>query len=425
LENKKTARQGGNGGVEIEKIGPHRNDGQSKPAELMGFSGNLRTVPLADLLQLLAASKKTGTLHITQQEEVREVYMRSGMVIYASSTAHEDLLGNILVRRGKISRQQLESAMTAHRQSGRRLGDTLISLGYLTRAEVLDALRFQVEEIVYALFSWSEGDFVFHEDQLPELELMLDPINTINLVMEGTRRIDEWAEIQKSLPSHTSVLRVVSAPKSPRDEIRLSPSEFQTLALIDGERTIGEIMNRSVSGEFLTTKAVNTLLLAGYVEVAGKKRLGMTLEEQEEELLRQTGRLFAMAFDSVWTVLAQRFGKGASEIVSAKIGKRKAAYPVLSQLTWGEGLELDEKSFFTLARQIPSYGRVHRLLASLTDLLDAGIRVMESLLGERLSRSVLREIRREGDRILAAAPDVDGLDLLKEDFERVMAARRA
>ena len=52
-------------------------------------------------------------------------------------------LGEILVANGQITREQLASALSSQRQSGRRLGDELVAAGYVTRSVVARALRIQ------------------------------------------------------------------------------------------------------------------------------------------------------------------------------------------------------------------------------------------------------------------------------------------
>ncbi len=171
----------------------------------MSLAGNLKTVSFPDILQLLATGKKTGVLQVSTAARQKEVAFRDGNIIHASSiNSTEDLLGNLLLGRGKISKLDLERAIALHKQTGRQLGTTLVDMNLFDKDEIVESLRLQIEEIVYNLFSWQEGDFTFAENAAPKKLPFAVELNTMNVIMEGTRRIDEWVEIQKVLPPEGS-----------------------------------------------------------------------------------------------------------------------------------------------------------------------------------------------------------------------------
>jgi len=161
----------------------------------VSLSGNLKTVSFPDILQLLATGKKTGVLEVKTATRQKEVAFKAGAIIYAMSVnSSEDLLGNMLLRRGRISKSDLERAITLHQQTGRQLGTTLIDMNLFEKSEIAECLKLQIEEIVYNLFSWHEGDFIFHEGASPKSAPFHVELNTMNVIMEGTRRIDEWGD---------------------------------------------------------------------------------------------------------------------------------------------------------------------------------------------------------------------------------------
>ena len=135
----------------------------------MSLSGNLKTVSFSDILQLLSTGKKTGVLEVNTSARQKEVAFKNGNIIYASSlNTSEDLLGNMLLRKGKLSKDQLERAITLHKQTGRQLGTTLVDMNLFEKDEIAECLKFKIEEIFYNLFSWQEGNFVFHEGTGPK-----------------------------------------------------------------------------------------------------------------------------------------------------------------------------------------------------------------------------------------------------------------
>ncbi|MFQ6008716.1 MAG: DUF4388 domain-containing protein, partial [Candidatus Zixiibacteriota bacterium] len=276
----------------------------------MSLSGNLKTVSFSDILQLLASGKKTGMLEVKTSSRQKEVAFKDGNIIYASSVnSAEDLLGNMLLRRGKISKADLERAIALHKQTGRQLGTTLIDMNLFEKNEIAECLRLQIEEIVYNLFAWKEGDFIFHEGVTPKNVPFWVELNTMNVIMEGTRRIDEWLEIQKVLPPDDVLLAVVKSPKVNRDEIILSLDEFRILALINGERTLPDLVNLSPMGEFVTYRAVYRLIVNKLIEVVGRRQNGEDQKENEEEVvLSIIFRLYNQCFFRIRSIVESKLG---------------------------------------------------------------------------------------------------------------------
>ena len=242
----------------------------------MSLAGNVKTVSFPDILQLLATGKKTGILEVRTATRQKEVAFRNGNIIFASSVnSTEDLLGNMLLRRGKITKTDLERAIALHKQTGRQLGTTLIDMHLFDKEEIAECLKLQIEEIVYNLFSWQEGDFVFHEGVAPKNAPFLIELNTMNVVMEGTRRIDEWMEIQKVLPPDDVLLSLAKSPKAVQEEITISIDEFRVMALINGERTLPDLINVSPMGEFVTCRSVtgSSSIISSKWLASGKPRM--------------------------------------------------------------------------------------------------------------------------------------------------------
>lgn len=61
----------------------------------------------------------------------------------ASETIHAILLGEILVRMGRITHPQLEQALRLQQEDGMRVGEALVELGMVTWADVAEAVRVQ------------------------------------------------------------------------------------------------------------------------------------------------------------------------------------------------------------------------------------------------------------------------------------------
>ena len=249
----------------------------------MAIEGSLKDVGLADICQLLAMGRKTGCLSITDRSNFGYVYFEDGRVTYAYVLNRPDRLGELLVKNGVITREQLSAAMDAQsKDRALKLGQILMNHGAIVEAELKRYVSKQIEEAVYYLFTWTQGSFHFDPDQKAEEdELFLVNIPAESLLLEGARRVDEWSQIEKKIPSFDLVFQVV---KAPGDEEELSDHQRKLLPLVNGEHTLESVVLESGLSDFDVGKAVFGLLQAGIVDKAGRKA---AVEEQSDDRVRQ------------------------------------------------------------------------------------------------------------------------------------------
>jgi hypothetical protein len=363
----------------------------------MSLSGNLKTVSFPDILQLLATGKKTGILECKTSSRQKEVAFKDGNIVYASSVnSAEDLLGNMLLKRGKISKGDLERAITLHKQTGRQLGTTLIDMNLFTKEEIGECLKLQIEEIVYNLFSWKEGDFVFHEGAAPKNTPFLIELNTMNVIMEGTRRIDEWLEIQKVLPPDDVMLRIAQSPKSNREELVISIDEFRLLALINGDRTLPDLIGMSPMGEFVTCRALYRLIVNNLVEVAGKREGESEAPIDEEEIaLSIIFYLYNNCFYRLRSYVDEVLGEHNTNFPTFASQYRTGLMTFFPGVDPSSDLMPSVDKFLMMVRSIPAPIRMQKITTSLQKMLSEQLIYAYQLLGAGVFRDTVSKVKKE------------------------------
>src|SRR5688500_5598535 len=137
----------------------------------MPIQGPLHELGLTDLLQLIHLSRKTGTLTVraARASLSGELEFDRGALVGARAPGEAPRLGQLLIKAGKAAPRQVERALAEQRLSpSRRLGAILVESQGIPREEVEKQLRFQVEETVFDLMRWSEGDFHFEESPVED-----------------------------------------------------------------------------------------------------------------------------------------------------------------------------------------------------------------------------------------------------------------
>lgn len=229
--------------------------------------GNLRDYSLPRLLVSLNRDKKTGTLKVSTSLFTKKLFFISGNIIFASSNYDDDRLGEVLLKLGKINLEQYEKSVELLKKTGKRQGAILVELGYLTPKELFWSVKYQVQEIVYSLFQLEEAEYEFIENEVPSDEVITLKIGMGDLIYEGVKRINNWTRIQREMPPMDTVLGISKDRAAVFQEINLDQSDKEVLTLVDGKKTIKEILNLSEKGSFSALKTLYVLYSIGILDI--------------------------------------------------------------------------------------------------------------------------------------------------------------
>ena len=222
--------------------------------------GRLGDIGIVDLLSFLNMFRKSGRLRFSLAEGDKDLYFRQGEIVYAASTFAGEELGEILYGLGKFDRDVLKVAKQQAR-SGVDLGTILVERGLISSQDLWMAIRSQVEAIVYDLFTFQEGHFLFVDEPIEEERVVSLSMNTQNLIMEGLRRVDERAVYMQKVKSFEAV--PVASGKTPND---LDSTSQRILALVQaGSGPVNEVLRRAGVGEFDGLRLLSQLVDRGVV----------------------------------------------------------------------------------------------------------------------------------------------------------------
>ena len=371
----------------------------------MSLAGNLKTVSFSDLLQLISTNKKTWMLSVIQQNMQKNLFFLEGDLISFIATENEDWsLSQFLLRKKKIDKKDWDRALLLSQSSGKRVADTLVELSLISRKDVLDALKIRIEELVFSIFGWEEAEFEFMEDNLPPHTEFKLKMNTIGLIMEGAKRVDEWSEIQRNLPPDDFTLKLNPKPQVKEGRVNLTLDEYQTLLLVDSQRGVSEILMESPLGDFTTSKSLSDLISYGLVVKGEKKAISENKEDEGEILYESVFQLYYQCFSVIEEILTEKLGQGKDELLNRLIDRQKKYYPIMGKLLKRDFLE--KENFLMIAREIPQEIRFHQLLDLLNSTLFEYLQVLNSTLGKNIKKYVCDQIKRviapflEGDKLV-------------------------
>lgn len=241
---------------------------------MRAFGGDLGILGLANLLQVVSMSQAKGFLTLSHAELKKTIQFCSTGIRLVSGVRRAIPLGQILVRSGRITNEQLEQLLAEQRTTSRRLGDLVIEKQMVTREAIDQALRDQVAEEIYELFAWPEARFYFAESENealptgagPLATVLLDP-NMLSLMVEAARRTDEMARFRSEIPVDQLVPMRLEGDV-PFDDLGVSKqAAMELLPLIDGKRSIEQIVQETSYPKFTVLHTLYELKQRGLLSM--------------------------------------------------------------------------------------------------------------------------------------------------------------
>jgi len=264
----------------------------------LDLQGNIERFTLPEIFQLIASGRKSGTLGIQRDDSIVMVYFKEGDVIYGYGPRQTYHLGQLLRNKGVITETQLDKAIKvqAKNNNSKRLGEILITLQYIDRADLEGVVKNQVQELLYSLLAWENGSFKFYEGQFPTDEEITVKISVENIILEGLRRVDEKNMVMQTLPDLNAVYSISAAQAGRSRDVAMEAAEWNLMALVDGHRSLEQICKIATFDKVETLKKLARLSLAGLITKTERKP-----EMQNANLEKMVNRL-ANLFEDYITV---------------------------------------------------------------------------------------------------------------------------
>jgi hypothetical protein len=231
----------------------------------MALRGNLRDFTITQLLNLINLAQKTGTLVVDGPGEQAYVSFREGKLAYAKVGQDEGSLAAVLHKANKLTVNQYRAIVErAGKINDKELGLLLINAGYLSQDEILANLQSYFTDSLRRLFTWVEGFFRFENEMLPPDDRINVRLDLENIIIEGSRQLREWEQLQDEIPSLDMALKFTDRPMK---NVNLNVEEWRVVSYINPKNSMKQIAQTNKMNDIEMRRIVYGLLQAGLVEI--------------------------------------------------------------------------------------------------------------------------------------------------------------
>lgn len=200
------------------------------------YRGDLAQTPLPEVLVTIHRYKAPGVIECKSKDDVKNIYIDGGNIIFATSSNLADSLGYRLLNQGKVSQRSYDESVRRLRLEKKRQGAIFVEMDALQPKDLFIAVREQVHEIVWSIFEWEEGQVTFRPGRERHLELIKLNIPTRQAVLQGVRRVRDARMLISRIGTKATVL--VREPAADFSDLKLAEDEIVVLNQINGRTTL-------------------------------------------------------------------------------------------------------------------------------------------------------------------------------------------
>lgn len=232
------------------------------------LSGDISDFSLFDIFQLIDTAKSSGKLSIYSPVLSSEIYFDKGNIVYATTSkqGRSFLSGDLLEKRKNIPKDVFKRAYKKSKESGIPILRAFVKEGVLTEDESMAILRDRIDDAIYSTVELENGHFFFEKMPLPDnLSDIPMRLKASQLILEGTRRVDERRFAAKMFQDNRIIFIRLMTDVAVED-INLDENELRIFSLVDGKRTLGDIIKMSGIEEREAKRIFYTLTKVGILK---------------------------------------------------------------------------------------------------------------------------------------------------------------
>ncbi len=241
----------------------------------MVLSGDLSQIMLPDIINFAYNSRLSGRLTVFSRKVFGEIYIEEGNFIFATSSrkgSRNIFLTDLLIKDGRLTAnsEELNDCVAEARSRNIPIGRILVERDFLTNDELMNYLQQHAQDAFGSTLEVREGNFFLEQDVLPtNLQDLTIRVPLINVLMEGLSHLDEKHLAASEFKDEEMVLVRLITNEDALDTVNLKPRELELFGLIDGKKSLSEIIDLSFLEPLETKRICYALRKVGLLRVKG------------------------------------------------------------------------------------------------------------------------------------------------------------
>lgn len=382
----------------------------------MNTDQNSKKVILTSLFLKLHNDNMTGVVTVKDSQKAIKIYLQGGHVVYAEGIDKDSQLLKEIAAKKRLDQAQLNELKTIKEKDPHSLGETLIQRKLISKQVWDKFLELKIKNILAAAFKMETADLGFSESELKITRINYLDYNIVQLLLDTIRGIKDLELFKKHIQGDNAVFSLSEDPDGLKGNLPLSPSEQAVFSIIDGQKTVGEIITDTGIEKGDVLKILYLLLCFDLIEA-------MTEESKKEEGGDQYFEIINLYLDLlriIETNFQKEVGREFENIFNTCKGELPAqSKEIFQSLSLSSDLQKDVIG--DIVSRITKIGTMTEgrlvLLSSFNKLIFLLIMRMKKVLGTGLAEKTLTEMMNILQYVEKYRQDAEMMNYIKGNLE--------
>jgi len=349
--------------------------------------------PLSFLLFDLWTQRRDGRLTLSKNGQRKIFHFQEGGIVVDSEVLDDDGLIRFISEQHSVDKAILTESISIAEVQAISWIRACLQMEILTPAELWTQIEnFSLSEI-FTWFDSAIGTYTFDSSHPIDRNNVYCTIPTLEVILRGTRQMQNHELIQTHLPDNNSHLMVLY----PRhlSQLELLPHENYLLQLISSLQSVQEVYEQSVLGLKETERILFLFLSLGLYSLSPPRG------DDESDLILKSGELegIVSAFNRkcahIFKYIGKEIGPVSMNILEKALEEAKSSLPPLfgKAKLLPDG-RIDLQVFPVAGGGLKSLEGQRNFLAGLNEILVAEVLAVKKILGEEHEVILVKNLRK-------------------------------
>ena len=264
------------------------------------MQGKIGDFSIPDIFQLVSSQGKSGSLAISGSNRVTIFLFSEGRIADVQPDRRESksLLGSMLRDAGFLTDSDLRRLLSSQGASGKKLGEILVERGKVSKEVLARYLVLQVKECLFDVLTFREGEYRFEGFAVRPAPWGGEPIRPDVLMMEGMQFLDEYPLFRGIFPP--GAFHVTRKKGERVDTYAFTEVERILWKALEFSDDPDRVYRKACLTGFEGVKGLAALLKRGLIEVSTREAAGRADDAQRVRDEIDARRRFAVIEMAAW-----------------------------------------------------------------------------------------------------------------------------
>lgn len=285
--------------------------------EKIWLHGDLKEILFSQLLGRIWRNNRSGSLKIRRGGEETHLDFHEGDLAVTIGSLDAQPFLEALTEELILTPTDARTIRNQMKKTRGSLFASLMDCGFLPPEDIWKHLDLFTRTRIHRMFEWSQGEYFFDSEHLPEECKILYRISSPELILQGMRFPSSSERIDGLLPQENQKIHI--NPEVPADSIPLSRAEEYLLRIIRGQKTLEEILRVSILGEKESRRRLSALMVLGIIGLSQSGNSGTGNQAISPVDLQKIMERFNQKCSAIYKYISKEIGPVASSILEKGI----------------------------------------------------------------------------------------------------------